>query len=191
SGETPAPSEAGDSVSGYESAHKLSSKVVSQWLKTSKPERSASSGYGTRSSVVSEAEISDRETLEQNTERKQKSFEQEWSRREEELIERMLKVVVDSETEGSTLPFRKRRKSWDFSPPSLSGETPAPSEAGDSVWGYESSHKHSSKVSQWLKTSKPERSASSGYGTRSSVVSEAEISDRETLEQVSVGDTPP
>ncbi|KAJ8345919.1 hypothetical protein SKAU_G00301120 [Synaphobranchus kaupii] len=192
SGETPAPSEAGSSVWGYESAHERSSKTVSPWLKRSKPESSASSAYGTRSSVVSESEISDRETLEQNTERKQKSFEEEWSRREEDLIERMLKVVVDSETEGSTLPFRKRRNSLDFYPPSLSGETPAPSEAGSSVSGYESAHKPSSKkVSLWLKTSKPESSASSAYGTRSSVVSEAEISDRETLEQVSVGDTPP
>ncbi|KAJ8345947.1 hypothetical protein SKAU_G00301400 [Synaphobranchus kaupii] len=51
-------------------------------------------------------------------ERKQKCFEEEWSRREEELIERMSKVVVDSETEGSALPFRKRRNSSDFNPPS-------------------------------------------------------------------------
>ncbi|KAJ8345948.1 hypothetical protein SKAU_G00301410 [Synaphobranchus kaupii] len=117
-------------------------------------------------------------------ERTQKSFEEEWSRREEELIERMLKGVVDSETEGSTLPFRKRRNSLDFNPPSLSGGNPAPSEAGSSVWDYESAHNLSSKkVSQWLKTSKPESSALSGYGTMSSVVSEAEISDRETLEQ--------
>ncbi|KAJ8345937.1 hypothetical protein SKAU_G00301300 [Synaphobranchus kaupii] len=117
-------------------------------------------------------------------ERKQKSFEEEWSRRAEELIERMSKVVVDSETEVSALLFRKRRKSWDFHPPSFSGGSPAPSEAGSSVWGYESAHKLSSKkVSQWLKRSKPESSASSGYGTMSYVLSEAEISDRETLEQ--------
>ncbi|KAJ8343331.1 hypothetical protein SKAU_G00306600 [Synaphobranchus kaupii] len=120
----------------------------------------------------------------------QKRLEEEWGRREEELIERMLKVVVaDSETEGSTLPFRKRRSSLDFPPPSLSGGTPAFSEAGSSV--YESTHKRlSKKASQWLKTNQPESLASSGYGTRSSVVSEAEISDIETLEQDSVGDTP-
>ncbi|KAJ8343333.1 hypothetical protein SKAU_G00306620 [Synaphobranchus kaupii] len=119
----------------------------------------------------------------------QKRLEEEWRRREDELIERMSKVVFYSE--GSTLPFRKRRSSLDFTPPSLSGGSPAPSEAGSSVSGYESAHKLSSKkVSQWLKTNQPESSASSGYGTRSSVVSEAEISDRETLEQDSVGDTP-
>ncbi|KAJ8345952.1 hypothetical protein SKAU_G00301450 [Synaphobranchus kaupii] len=83
----------------------------------------------------------------------------------------MSKVVVTSETEGSTLPFRKRRGSLDSLPPSLSGGTPAPSEAGSSVWGYESAHKLSSKkVSQWLKRSEPESSASSGYGTMSPVL---------------------
>ncbi|KAJ8373267.1 hypothetical protein AAFF_G00266780, partial [Aldrovandia affinis] len=46
-------------------------------------------------------------------------FEEEWRRREEELIERMGMVVVDSETEGSTLPVRKRRNSMDFFPPSM------------------------------------------------------------------------
>ncbi|KAJ8345933.1 hypothetical protein SKAU_G00301260 [Synaphobranchus kaupii] len=48
----------------------------------------------------------------------QKRLEEEWSRREEELIERMLKIVVDSETEGSTLPFRKRRNSLEIYFPS-------------------------------------------------------------------------
>ncbi|XP_036376358.1 uncharacterized protein LOC118772169 [Megalops cyprinoides] len=48
----------------------------------------------------------------------EKSLEEEWSRREEELIERMLKVVVDSETEGSTLPVRKRKGSMEYNPPS-------------------------------------------------------------------------
>ncbi|KAJ8373266.1 hypothetical protein AAFF_G00266770, partial [Aldrovandia affinis] len=43
-------------------------------------------------------------------------FEEEWRRREEELTERMGMVVVDSETEGSTLPLRKRRNSMDFFP---------------------------------------------------------------------------
>ncbi|KAJ8343329.1 hypothetical protein SKAU_G00306580 [Synaphobranchus kaupii] len=120
-----------------------------------------------------------------------KMSEEEWSRREDELIERLSTVVVVSETVGSTLPFRKRRSSLDFLPPSLSGGTPASSEAGSSVCGYESAHKLSSKkVSQWLKMNKPESSESSGYGTRSSVMSEAEISDTETLEQDSVGDTP-
>ncbi|KAG5833066.1 hypothetical protein ANANG_G00297940 [Anguilla anguilla] len=56
----------------------------------------------------------------------EKRFEEEWSRREEELIERMSKIVVDSKKEGSTLPFRKWRNSMDFLPPSLSGGTPAP-----------------------------------------------------------------
>ncbi|KAG5830048.1 hypothetical protein ANANG_G00318830 [Anguilla anguilla] len=73
----------------------------------------------------------------------------------------------------------------------MSGGTPAPSEAGSSVWDYQSAHEVSSKkVSWWLKRSKPESSASSGYGTRSSVVSEAEEPDRVTLEEDSVGDTP-
>ncbi|KAJ8345935.1 hypothetical protein SKAU_G00301280 [Synaphobranchus kaupii] len=120
-----------------------------------------------------------------------KDFEEEWSRREEELFERVSKVVVTSETEGSTLPSRKRRNSFEFLPPSFSGGSPAPSEAGSSVWGYESAQKPSSKkVSQWLKRSKPESSASSGYGTMSSVVSDVEMSDWETLEQDSVCDTP-
>ncbi|KAJ8343334.1 hypothetical protein SKAU_G00306630 [Synaphobranchus kaupii] len=132
-----------------------------------------------------------KQNISRNKMSEQKRLEEEWSRREDELIERMSKVVVVSETEGSTLPFRKRRSSLDFYPPSLSGGSPAPSEAGSSVSGYESAHKLSSKkVSQWLKTNKPESSASSGYGTRSSVVSEAEISDRVTQEQDSVGDTP-
>ncbi|KAJ8345936.1 hypothetical protein SKAU_G00301290 [Synaphobranchus kaupii] len=48
----------------------------------------------------------------------QKRLEEEWSRREEELLERMLKIVVDSETEGSTLPFRKRRNSLEINFPS-------------------------------------------------------------------------
>ncbi|KAJ8345949.1 hypothetical protein SKAU_G00301420 [Synaphobranchus kaupii] len=50
-------------------------------------------------------------------ERKEKSFVEECSRRKEELIERMSKVVVDSEREGSTLPFRKRRGSFELFPP--------------------------------------------------------------------------
>ncbi|XP_064176619.1 uncharacterized protein LOC135247237 [Anguilla rostrata] len=119
-----------------------------------------------------------------------KSFEEEWSRREEELIERMSKIVVDSKKEGSPLPF-KRRSSLDILPPSLSGGTPAPSEAGSSVSAYQSAHEVSSKnVSWWLENNKPGSSASSGYGTRSSVVSEAEKPDRVTLEEDSVGDTP-
>ncbi|KAJ8361801.1 hypothetical protein AAFF_G00420390, partial [Aldrovandia affinis] len=102
-------------------------------------------------------------------------FEEEWSRREEELMERMVTVGVDSETEGSTQPVRKRRNSFGMSPPSLSGGTPAPSEAGSSVWGYESAHERSKqKVSWWLNRSKTESSVSSGYGTMSSAVSEAE-----------------
>ncbi|KAG5832708.1 hypothetical protein ANANG_G00294010, partial [Anguilla anguilla] len=113
-----------------------SSKKVSRWLKRSKPESSASSGYGTRSSVVSEAEEPDRVTLEEDSE----IFEEGWSRREEELIERMSKIVVDSKKEGSTLPF-KRRSSLDYIPPSLSGGTPAASEAGSSVWDYQSAQK--------------------------------------------------
>ncbi|KAJ8366493.1 hypothetical protein AAFF_G00353460, partial [Aldrovandia affinis] len=43
-------------------------------------------------------------------------FEEEWRRREEELMERMATVVVDSETEGSTLPVRKRRDSFELLP---------------------------------------------------------------------------
>ncbi|XP_035254330.1 uncharacterized protein LOC118216858 [Anguilla anguilla] len=193
SGGTPAPSEAGSSVWDYQSAHEVSSKKLSWWLKRSKAESSASPGFGTRSSVVSEAEEPDRVTLEEDSkiERKQESFEEEWSRREEELIEWMLEAVVDSETEGSTLPFRRRRNSLDLPPPSLSEGTPAPSEAGSSVWDYQSAHEVSSrKGSRLQKRSNPQSSASSGYGTRSSVVSEAEEPDRVTLEEDSVGDTP-
>ncbi|KAJ8358486.1 hypothetical protein AAFF_G00435840 [Aldrovandia affinis] len=188
SGGTPAPSEAGSSVRGYESAHKRSKQNVSWWLNRSKTERSVPSGYGTRSSVVSEAKCklekdSDTQLLEKREETvarnrsghftiegsdegfkqwfkgekvdekqlKQK-FEEEWRRREEEWkrvkeepIERMGTVVLDSETEGSTLPVRKRRNSMDigYRPPSMSGGTPAPSEAGSSVRGYESAHKRS------------------------------------------------
>ncbi|KAJ8345934.1 hypothetical protein SKAU_G00301270 [Synaphobranchus kaupii] len=91
-------------------------------------------------------------------ERKQMSFEEEWNSREEELIERMLKVVADSV--GSTRPSRKRRHSTIY----MSGGTPAPSEAGSYVW-YESTHDIS-------KRSKPESSASSGYGTESSVAAQ-------------------
>ncbi|XP_064172208.1 uncharacterized protein LOC135243980 [Anguilla rostrata] len=185
SGGTPAPSEAGSSVWDFQSAHEVSSKKVSRWLKRTKPESSASSGYGTQSPVVSEAEEPDRVTLEEDSE----IFEEEWSRREEELIERMSKIVVDSKKEGSSLPF-KRRSSFNYFPPSLSGGTPAPSEAGSSVWDYQSAQKLSSKkVSLWVNTSKPESSASSGYGTRSSVVSEAEEPGRVMLEDNSVDDT--
>ncbi|KAJ8355103.1 hypothetical protein AAFF_G00098040 [Aldrovandia affinis] len=225
SGGTPAPSEAGSSVWGYESAHERSKQKVSWWLKRSKTESSVSSGYGTMSSAVSEAESElekDTELLEKREETvarnrsghftiegsdegfkewfkgekvdekqlKQK-FEEEWSRREEEWRrreeERMAMVVVNSETEGSTLPVRKRRNSIDFDPPSMSGGTPAPSEAGSSVWGYESAHERSKqKVLPWLKRSKTESSVSSGYGTRSSAVSEAESElekDTELLEK--------
>ncbi|KAJ8377524.1 hypothetical protein AAFF_G00259510, partial [Aldrovandia affinis] len=104
-------------------------------------------------------------------------FDEEWSRREEELMERMGTVLLNSETEGSTLPVRKRRNSLDidYCPPSMSGGTPAPSEAGSSVRGYESAHERSKQnVSWWLNRSKTERSVPSGYGTRSSVASEAE-----------------
>ncbi|KAJ8361905.1 hypothetical protein AAFF_G00412450, partial [Aldrovandia affinis] len=209
SGGTPAPSEAGSSVRGYESAHERSKQNVSWWLNRSKTERSVPSGYRIRSSVVSEAkckleEDNDTELLEKREETvarnrsghftiegsdeefkqwfkgekvdekqlKQK-FEEEWRRREEEWrrreeewsrreeewrrreeewsrvkeepIERMATVVLDSETEGSTLPVRKRRNSMDiiYRPPSMSGGTPAPSEAGSSVQGYESAHKRS------------------------------------------------
>ncbi|KAJ8351140.1 hypothetical protein AAFF_G00146540, partial [Aldrovandia affinis] len=114
-------------------------------------------------------------------------FEEEWSRREEELIERMGTVLLNSETGGSTLPVRKRRNSIDFSPPTMSGGTPAPSEAGSSVQGYESAHERSKqKVSRWLNRSMMERSVLSGYGTMSSVVSEAESElekDTELLEK--------
>ncbi|KAJ8366878.1 hypothetical protein AAFF_G00338460, partial [Aldrovandia affinis] len=69
----------------------------------------------------------------------------------------------------------------------MSGGTPAPSEAGSSVWGYESAHERSKqKVSWWLNRSKTERSVSSGYGTMSSAVSEAESElekDTELLEK--------
>ncbi|KAJ8358041.1 hypothetical protein AAFF_G00041010 [Aldrovandia affinis] len=68
-------------------------------------------------------------------------LEEEWSRREEELIERMATVVDDSETEGSTLPVRKRRDSFEVTPPSMSGGSP--SEAGSSEWGHELAHERS------------------------------------------------
>ncbi|XP_061102969.1 uncharacterized protein LOC133131614 [Conger conger] len=104
---------------------------------------------------------------------KQASFtEEEWRRREEELIERMSAVVVDSAKEGSTLPFRQRRSSNDILPPSLDGGTPPPSEAGSSVW------ESKEKVSWWLKRGKTESSASSGYGTKSSVVTDSEMGRR-------------
>ncbi|KAJ8362409.1 hypothetical protein AAFF_G00375820 [Aldrovandia affinis] len=106
-------------------------------------------------------------------------LEEEWSRREEELIERVAMVVVDSETEGSTLPVRKRRNSFEIIPPSMSGGSS--SETGSSEWGYESAHERSKKkVSQWL--SKTEGSGSSGYRTKSSVVSEAECEMEEDSE---------
>ncbi|KAI1884205.1 hypothetical protein AGOR_G00224030 [Albula goreensis] len=110
-------------------------------------------------------------------------FEEELTRREEEMIERMSKVVVDPETDQTSLPLRKRRCSMEHAPPSMSGETPAPSEAASSV---------RKKVSTWLKGIKPEASASSGYGTgsseamisdRSSEVSEGEMSDRTLQEE--------
>ncbi|XP_036376346.1 uncharacterized protein LOC118772160 [Megalops cyprinoides] len=120
----------------------------------------------------------------------EKSIEEEWSRREEELIERMSKFVVDSETEGSTLPVRKRRNSMEYNPPSLSGGTPAPSEAGSSVWDEELAHERvRGKVSWWLRKNQPESSVSSGYGTGSSVLSETETSDQMRPEENSDADT--
>ncbi|XP_036376429.1 uncharacterized protein LOC118772232 [Megalops cyprinoides] len=119
-----------------------------------------------------------------------KNLEEEWSRREEELIERMSKVVVRSETEGSTLPVRKRRGSMERHPPTMSSRTPAPSEAGSSVWDEELAHKSvREKVSWWLRKTQPESSASSGYGTGSSVLSETEMSDLMKLEEDSDADT--
>ncbi|KAJ8369748.1 hypothetical protein SKAU_G00097760 [Synaphobranchus kaupii] len=56
------------------------------------------------------SEVKDMET--------KKLFEEEWRRREEELIERMSKVLVDSDKERSRLPFRKRSGSYELSPPS-------------------------------------------------------------------------
>ncbi|KAG7487398.1 hypothetical protein MATL_G00022840, partial [Megalops atlanticus] len=99
--------------------------------------------------------------------KEKKNLEEEWSRREDDLIERMSNVVVDSETEGSTLPVRKRRGSKEFPLPSLSGGT---SQA-------------SGKVSQWLRKNQPGSAVSSAYGTRSSVQSEAEMSEWVTLEE--------
>ncbi|XP_036408653.1 GTPase IMAP family member 8-like [Megalops cyprinoides] len=49
-------------------------------------------------------------------------LEEEWSRREEELIERVSKLVVEPETEGYTLPSRKGRGRMDF-PPSRESES--------------------------------------------------------------------
>ncbi|XP_036376381.1 GTPase IMAP family member 8-like [Megalops cyprinoides] len=118
-----------------------------------------------------------------------KKLEEEWRRREEELIERMSKLVVDSETEGSTLPVRKRRGSMEC-PPSLSGGTPAPSEAGSSVWDAELAHERvRGKVSWWLRKNQPESSASSGYRTGSSVLSETGMSDQMRPEEDSDADT--
>ncbi|KAJ8361863.1 hypothetical protein AAFF_G00416080, partial [Aldrovandia affinis] len=95
------------------------------------------------------------------------------------------RVSSHHKTEGSTLPVRKRRNSMDFQPPSMSGGTP--SEAGSSVRGYESAHERSKqKVSWWLNRNKTESSVSSGYGTMSSAVSEAESElekDTELLEK--------
>ena len=86
-------------------------------------------------------------------------------------------------TEYNADEFECNRVCW-WCCVTVSGGSPAPSEAGSSVQGYPSTHQHSSqKVSQWLKRSKPESSAASGYGTMSSGVSEPEISDTETLEE--------
>ncbi|KAJ8358058.1 hypothetical protein AAFF_G00040190, partial [Aldrovandia affinis] len=52
-------------------------------------------------------------------------------------------VVVNSETKGSTRPVRKKVKSNEADRPNMSGGTPAPSEAGSSVQGYESAHERS------------------------------------------------
>ncbi|KAJ8373117.1 hypothetical protein AAFF_G00271220 [Aldrovandia affinis] len=56
----------------------------------------------------------DEKQLKQKFEEEWRRREEAWRRREEELIERMGTVVIDSETEGSTLPVRKRRNSIDM-----------------------------------------------------------------------------
>ncbi|KAI1884206.1 hypothetical protein AGOR_G00224040 [Albula goreensis] len=128
-----------------------------------------------------------------------KRSEEEWNKREEELIERMSKVVIHFERDQPTL-HKQRRNSLEKSPPTMSGGTPAPSEAASSVWNYESPYDLSrKKVSTWLKNTKPENSISSGYQTesseammsdRSSEVSEGEMSDRTLQEEDSDEDIP-
>ncbi|CAB1352415.1 unnamed protein product, partial [Coregonus sp. 'balchen'] len=89
----------------------------------------------------------------------------EWNKREEELIERMLKAVV-VEPEESKLPFVRRKKSIDDGViPSMSCETP--SEVGSSYINY-GAH---AKVSEWRVKNAGRSAESSGHGTMSSTVS--------------------
>ncbi|XP_041719727.2 GTPase IMAP family member 8-like [Coregonus clupeaformis] len=91
--------------------------------------------------------------------------EEEWNKREEELIERMLKAVV-VEPEESKLPFVRRKKSIDDGViPSMSCETP--SEVGSSYINY-GAH---AKVSEWRVKNAGRSAESSGHGTMSSTVS--------------------
>ncbi|XP_036793410.1 GTPase IMAP family member 8 [Oncorhynchus mykiss] len=109
--------------------------------------------------------------------------EEEWNRREEELIERMLKAVV-VEPEESKLPFVRGKESIDFFIPSMSCETP--SEVGSSYINY-GAH---AKVSEWRVKYAGRSAASSGHGTMSSAVSYmGESLDRwENLVKESLGD---
>ncbi|XP_036410517.1 GTPase IMAP family member 8-like [Megalops cyprinoides] len=126
-----------------------------------------------------------------NEKKLKQNFEEEWRRREEELIERMSQVLVKLETGESTSPVINRKSSIEHFPPSLSGGSPVPSEASSSVGNYRLAHEVSrKKVSWWMRGIQPESLASSGYGTRSSVVSEEEMPDTKRLEEDSVDDTP-
>ncbi|XP_040917666.1 GTPase IMAP family member 8-like [Toxotes jaculatrix] len=101
--------------------------------------------------------------------------EQEWNRREQELIERMLKALAQ-EPEEPTLPIVKTTASFDGAYiPSMSAD--APSEFGSTLW----SQRDYAFVSQWLNTRAGSSDVTSGFGSMSASASYVEKLDESSL----------
>ncbi|XP_042070383.1 GTPase IMAP family member 4-like [Haplochromis burtoni] len=98
--------------------------------------------------------------------------EEEWNRREQELIDRMLRAVVN-EPEEPTQPFVKRGASLDgVFIPSMSGD--APSEFGNMSELF--NQRARAKVSEWLKTRAGNSDVTSGIGSMSASASHVDES---------------
>ncbi|GAA6229588.1 GTPase IMAP family member 8-like isoform X1 [Lates japonicus] len=101
--------------------------------------------------------------------------EEEWNRREQELIHRMLKAVAE-EPEEPTQPSVKMAASFDGAfIPSMSGG--APSEFGSTFW----SQRARAMVSEWLNTRAGNTDVTSGFGSMSISASYVERLDENPL----------
>ncbi|XP_030592073.1 GTPase IMAP family member 8-like isoform X2 [Archocentrus centrarchus] len=103
--------------------------------------------------------------------------EEEWNRREQELIDRMLRAVVN-EPEEPTLPSVLGASSFDGAfLPSMSGDAPSEFENMSERW----SQRARAKVSEWLKTRAGNSDVTSGIGSMSASASHVEKLDESPL----------